>query len=146
MAILKVFTMCLQPWKKILFCLPFFSAVQGETIWHQAPGKTARVLSPHAWWSRRSLRTWSLLLPYRRCPSLGPSHSFPVVLTLQCIHTYTNATTQTNEEIFWWDGNHEGRLRRVHSLSCQEAAAGLISSATFLPRQRWSDVADCHQQ
>lgn len=94
MAILKVFTMCLQPWKKILFCLPFFSAVQGETIWHQAPGKTARVLSPHAWWSRRSLRTWSLLLPYRRCPSLGPSHSFPVVLTLQCTHTQTQQHRQ----------------------------------------------------
>lgn len=52
----------------------------------------------------------------------------------------------TNEDVLWLDGNQRCRLRRMHSLACQEVAAGLISSATFLAQQRWSDATDCSRQ
>lgn len=52
-------------------------------IWHRAPGMTARVLLPRAWWSRPCLRIWSLVLPCRRCPSLHPGRFFPVALIFE---------------------------------------------------------------
>lgn len=59
---------------------PSSSEVLNVMIWHRAPGTTARVLLPHAWWSRPCLHIWSLALPCRRCPSLHPGRFFPVVL------------------------------------------------------------------
>lgn len=59
---------------------PFSWEVLSVMIWHRAPGTTARVLLPHAWWSRPCLRIWSPALPCRRRPSLHPGRFFPVAL------------------------------------------------------------------
>lgn len=67
---------------------PFSWEVLSVMIWHRAPGTTARVLLPHAWWSRPCLRIWSLALPCRRCPSLHPGRFFPVALIFgRCVIT-----------------------------------------------------------
>lgn len=67
--------------KKKKMHLPFFLGDQDEMIWHLAPGRTATVLLPHAWWSTQSLRTWSLARPCHQCPSLGQYLPFPVAGT-----------------------------------------------------------------
>ena len=59
------------------------------------------------------------------------------------VHGHWN---MTNGDVLWLDRNRGGRLRTAHSLACQDVAAGLISSAMFLARQRWSDAADCSRQ
>lgn len=89
-------------------------------IWHQAPGRTATVLWPHAWRSRQSLHIWSQGRPSHRCPSSDPCLPFPAELEwevkelptlLSRTHTHTLRSRHgkmTNEDIWWTDINSWG--------------------------------------
>lgn len=160
----KSFSLCMRIQKFIIKLqkktfLPFFWVVRGEMIWHQVPGKTARVQWPHAWWSRHSLRTWSLPLPCRPCPSLGPSHPFPVVLTRRDTHPHCQKNRQESSRyaqelkydewrhimITWWSE----RVLSLASLTllhfwlaemeqcCRQQVAGKISMSMLNMAKHW---------